>query len=71
MKMRIINKTKWNTKDLQKVFKLALSADNEVAQIFTHELEHCRGFKHNQMGVWSKLDVSFWPSNIQINKGGF
>ena len=131
MQMKIENKTKWDTKDLRKVFKLALNADNKiegrfnkhltvivkyrnirqivknqirlgywtpnetyyykgcayynigwmrislpkeninpkiVAQVFIHELEHCRGFRHNQMGKWFKLDVSFLSNYIQINK---
>lgn len=30
MKMEIMNKTKWDTKDLKKVFQLSLMADNEI-----------------------------------------
>jgi len=134
MKMIIINKTKWSTKDLRKVFQLALRADNEiegrfnknltitvkyrvlnkiilnqaklgyiklkenyyykgwayyntglmrislprknidskiVAQIFIHELGHCRGFKHCQMGHWSKIDTSFLPYSIKIKREDF
>lgn len=39
-----------------------------VAQIFIHELEHCRGFRHDKMGVWFEIDVSFLPDNIRIKK---
>ena len=129
--MKIINETKWNTKDLQKIFALSLKADNKiegkfnknliiiityrkfrkwvipyyernnmildnkykysgyayfntgemkirlpvkdidsqyVAKIFIHELAHCRGYKHHQMGCWLSLDVSFLPDNIKIRK---
>lgn len=38
MRMIIINKTKWNTKDLRKVFQLSLNADNQIEGRFNKHL---------------------------------
>lgn len=38
-----------------------------IAQIFIHELSHCRGYKHNSMGNWLETDISFLPENINIS----